>query len=49
MGAAIGNAIITTEVEMPPDLETGAFELFVVATGITSEAFRVIIVKRDQR
>lgn len=46
MGVATGNAIITTNVQIPSNLETGDSELFVVANGIPSERFDVIISKR---
>ena len=35
--------IITTNVVIPRDIEAGESELFVVANGISSEAFRVNI------
>jgi hypothetical protein len=46
MGVATGNAIITTNVQIPPDLETGESELFVIANGIASEKTDVTITKR---
>ena len=46
MGVATGILIITTNVEIPANLETGDSELFVVANGIPSEKFDVTVVKR---
>ena len=43
MGVATGSAIITTNVQVPSDLETGDSELFVVANGIPSEKFEVTV------
>jgi hypothetical protein len=43
MGVATGAAIITTQVEIPSDLELGDSELFVVANGIPSEAFAITV------
>jgi hypothetical protein len=43
MGVATGTAIVSTQVAIPADLETGDSELFVVANGIPSEAFDVTI------
>jgi hypothetical protein len=43
MGVATGAAIVTTQVAIPVDLETGDSELFVVANGIPSEPFDVTI------
>ena len=39
MGVATGAAVITTNVELPADLETGESALFVVANGIPSLSF----------
>ena len=39
MGVATGAAVITTNVELPADLETGDSTLFVVANGIPSLSF----------
>ena len=47
MGVATGHAIITTNVAIPADIETGPSELFVVANGIPSEAFKVNITKKQ--
>ena len=43
MGVATGAAIITTNVEIPVDIELGDSSLFVVANGIPSAAFDVAI------
>jgi hypothetical protein len=43
MGVATGTAVITTNVEVPGDIDTGDSSLFVVANGIPSEAFDVAI------
>ena len=43
MGVATGNAIVTTNVAIPADIETGECELFVVANGIASDAYRINI------
>jgi len=48
MGVATGHAIITTHVDIPADIETGPSELFVVANGIPSEAFKVNITKKQR-
>ncbi len=48
MGVATGNAIISTNVQIPADIETGPSELFVVANGIASEPFIMTILTRDQ-
>ena len=48
MGVATGNAIITTNVQIPIDLEPGESELFVVANGIPSEKFNVNIINKRQ-
>lgn len=41
MGVATGSAVITTNVDIPYDIETGASQLYVVANGIPSEPFPV--------
>jgi ribosomal protein L30E len=38
MGVATGNAIISTQVAIPGDIELGESELVVVANGIPSES-----------
>jgi hypothetical protein len=43
MGVATGAAVITTNVDIPPDIETGDSSLFVVANGIPSQPFDVTI------
>jgi hypothetical protein len=43
MGVATGNATITTNVQIPGSIETGESELFVVANGIPSKHFDVVI------
>jgi hypothetical protein len=48
MGVATGSAIITTNVQIPSDLETGNSELFVVANGIPSEKFDITVVPRKR-
>jgi hypothetical protein len=46
MGVATGGAIITTQVAIPGDIELGASDLFVVANGIPSEGFEVVVRRR---
>ena len=43
MGVATGGAIITTNVQIPSDLETGDSELFVIANGIPSDKFDITV------
>jgi hypothetical protein len=43
MGVAIGSAVITTQVDIPNDIDLGDAQLFVVANGIPSQPFPVII------
>jgi len=43
MGVATGAAVITTNVEIPADLELGASQLFVVANGIPSQPFDITV------
>ncbi len=43
MGVATGAAVITTNVEIPNDIESGDSQLFVVANGIASEPFAVTV------
>jgi|SRR5579864_6101932 len=43
MGVATAAAVITTNVEIPSDIELGASTLFVVANGIASQPFSVAI------
>jgi hypothetical protein len=43
MGVATGAAVITTNVEIPADIELGDSSLFVVANGIASQPFDVTI------
>lgn len=49
MGVATGDTTISTNVELPADLETGSADLFVVANGIESAPFevRVVLRRRD--
>jgi hypothetical protein len=46
MGVATGTAIVTTQVALPSDLEGGSSELFVVANGISSLPFQVVVRSR---
>ena len=48
MGVATGAAIITTNVQIPADIEPGASELFVVANGIPSVQFNITIIGRGR-
>ena len=43
MGVATGDLVISTKVEIPPDIEPGDSELFVVANGVPSLPFPVSI------
>ncbi len=43
MGVATGSAVITTNVEIPADIDNGDAQLFVVANGIPSAPFDVSI------
>jgi hypothetical protein len=43
MGVATGAALVTTNVEIPADIELGDSSLFVVANGIPSQPFDVSI------
>jgi hypothetical protein len=43
MGVATGNAVITTNVEIPSDIDNGDSQLFVVANAIPSAPFDVAI------
>jgi hypothetical protein len=43
MGVATGAAVITTNVEIPYDIDTGDSILYVVANGIPSEPFAVSV------
>lgn len=43
MGVATGAAVVTTNVEIPPDIDTGDSTLFVVANGIPSAPFDIAI------
>ena len=43
MGVATGTAVVTTNVVIPQDIETGDLSLFVVANGIPSQPFDVNI------
>lgn len=43
MGVATGNAVITTNVEIPRNLELGDSTLFVVVNGIQSQPFEVTV------
>jgi len=46
MGVATGNRVITTNAEVPFNIEAGESQLFVVANGIESEPFRVTVIRR---
>jgi len=46
MGVATGNLLITTHVSIPANIEHGDSDLFVVANGIESAPFRVMIGRR---
>ena len=46
MGVATGAAVVTTNVEIPADIELGDSSLFVVANGIPSQPFDVAIGRR---
>jgi len=46
MGVATGAAVITTNVAIPPTLESGKSSLFVIANGIPSQAFAVTVRER---
>jgi Kelch motif len=43
MGVATGSAVITTQVDIPGDIDPGDAQLFVVANGIPSQPFAVSI------
>ena len=43
MGVATGAAVITTNVDIPNDIESGDSMLFVVANGIPSQPFAVTV------
>jgi hypothetical protein len=43
MGVATGAAVITTNVDIPSDIDTGDSVLFVVANGIPSQPFAVSV------
>jgi hypothetical protein len=43
MGVATGTAVITTNVDIPSDLDLGDASLFVVANGIASQPFAVTV------
>jgi Kelch motif len=43
MGVAMGAAIVTTNVDIPNDLDLGSSSLFVVANGIPSQPFAVTV------
>ena len=43
MGVATGSTVITTNVHIPPDIELGQSQLFVVANGIPSVPFGVTV------
>jgi hypothetical protein len=43
MGVATGAAVITTNVDIPSDIDTGDSMLFVVANGIPSQPFAVSV------
>lgn len=49
MGVATGGQVITTNVDIPSDLEVGASTLEVVANGIPSEAVSVEVVSENTR
>jgi hypothetical protein len=46
MGVATGARVITTNVRLPVDIETGESDLFVVANGIPSIARPVVVTSR---
>jgi hypothetical protein len=46
MGVATGARVITTDVRLPVDIETGESDLFVVANGIPSIARPVVVTRR---
>jgi len=48
MGVATGNRVITTNAEVPFNIEAGESQLFVVANGIESEPFRVTVIRRKR-
>ena len=48
MGVATGNALITTNVSVPADLEAGESDVFVVANGIESLPFKVTVKSRPE-
>ncbi|RUL75909.1 choice-of-anchor D domain-containing protein [Dyella choica] len=43
MGVATGNAIVSTNFDVPANIETGASELYVVANGIPSNPVAVVV------
>jgi len=45
MGVATGTAVITTNVEIPVNVEPGDSQLFVVANGIPSKPFDVTVTR----
>jgi hypothetical protein len=48
MGVATGAAVITTNAQIPADLETGASSVVVIANGIPSQPFAVTILRRNE-
>jgi hypothetical protein len=48
MGVATGHRVITTNAEVPFNIEAGESQLFVVANGIESEPFRVTVIRRKR-
>jgi hypothetical protein len=49
MGVATGANVITTNVSVPADVETGGSDVFVVANGIESLPFKVTVISRRER
>jgi hypothetical protein len=46
MGVATGNLVVTTQVDIPADIDVGDSELFVVVNGIASKPFDVRVARR---